>query len=258
MPLLLDCSRDQFGVEIIAMQRRANWKPVIVPNGHRAENGTVNAKGRATGDEDRLVDIRFTIGAALALGLPALIGVALHLAVTPDTETPDALTRVAFALSAFERSTTRRISFRTLVVRSPSAVASLAQTKSPRASPDCDISDELSDRVDAYLSCSRCALAVEPVDAPAHAFERPSLLRGSRALPRAASIADRCSSTPDLVFSYSSPRYSFRDKIASDSRDAATQDCAWITPKIKGDDAVWSRSCQIANTEARQPHLPVP
>jgi hypothetical protein len=40
------------------------------------------AKGVQNGDEDRLVDIRFTIGAALALGSPALIGAVLYLAVT--------------------------------------------------------------------------------------------------------------------------------------------------------------------------------
>jgi hypothetical protein len=76
-------SGDQFGVGIIAMQRRPNWKPVIVPSGHRDENPAMSgAKGVQTGDEDRLVDIRFTIGAALALGLPALIGAVLYLAVT--------------------------------------------------------------------------------------------------------------------------------------------------------------------------------
>ena len=65
------------------MQRRPNWKPVIVPNGHRAaDNGKVGAKGAPTRDKDRLVDIRFTIGAALVLGLPALIGAGLYLAVT--------------------------------------------------------------------------------------------------------------------------------------------------------------------------------
>ena len=40
------------------------------------------AKGAQTADEDRLVDIRFTIAAALALGLPALIGALLYLVVT--------------------------------------------------------------------------------------------------------------------------------------------------------------------------------
>jgi hypothetical protein len=63
------------------MQRRANWKPIIVPNGHRAENGKVNAKGAPTRNEDGLVDIRFTVAAALALGLPALIGVGIYLVV---------------------------------------------------------------------------------------------------------------------------------------------------------------------------------
>jgi hypothetical protein len=69
------------GVGIIAMQRRSNWKPVIVSGGHRAENGKVGAKGAPTGGEDRLVDIRFAMGAALALGLPALIGVGIYLVV---------------------------------------------------------------------------------------------------------------------------------------------------------------------------------
>jgi hypothetical protein len=63
----------------IAMQRRPNWKPFIVPKSPRAESGKVGTKA---GDEDRLVDIRFTIAAALALGLPALIGAGLYLAVT--------------------------------------------------------------------------------------------------------------------------------------------------------------------------------
>jgi hypothetical protein len=65
------------------MQRRPNWKPVIVPSGHRDENPAKSgANGVQTGDQGRLVDIRFTIGAALALGLPALIGAVLYLAVT--------------------------------------------------------------------------------------------------------------------------------------------------------------------------------
>jgi hypothetical protein len=74
------------------MQRRPNWKPVIVESGDRADNGKVDegetishaaqSTGAPTGDEDRLVDIRFTIAAALALGLPALIGAGLDLAVT--------------------------------------------------------------------------------------------------------------------------------------------------------------------------------
>jgi hypothetical protein len=83
MPLLLDYSGDQFSVGIIAMQRRPNWKPVIVPSGHRDENpGMFGAKDVQTADEDRLVDIRFTIAAALALGFPALIGAVLYLVVT--------------------------------------------------------------------------------------------------------------------------------------------------------------------------------
>jgi hypothetical protein len=64
------------------MQQRSNWKPVIVSDGYRAENGKVGAKAPPTGDEDRLLDIRFTIAAALALGLPALIGVGIYLVVT--------------------------------------------------------------------------------------------------------------------------------------------------------------------------------
>jgi hypothetical protein len=74
------------------MQRRPNWKPVIVPSGHRAENGKIGrgetipraalSKDAPAGDEDRLGDIRFTIGVALALGLPALVGAGLYLAVT--------------------------------------------------------------------------------------------------------------------------------------------------------------------------------
>jgi hypothetical protein len=64
------------------MQQRSNWKPVIVSDGYRAENGKVGAKAPPTGDEDRLLDNRFTIGAALALGLSALIGVGIYLVVT--------------------------------------------------------------------------------------------------------------------------------------------------------------------------------
>jgi hypothetical protein len=48
--------------------------------------------------------------------------------------------------------------FLILVARQPSAVASLVQTKSRRASPDCDIWDELSGRVDALLIHSQCAV----------------------------------------------------------------------------------------------------
>lgn len=95
MAFLFIIPADQFGVGIIAMQRRPNWKPVIVPSGYRAENGKIG-KGETishaaevftwvngpTEREDRLGDIRFTIGVALALGLPALIGAVLYLAVT--------------------------------------------------------------------------------------------------------------------------------------------------------------------------------
>jgi hypothetical protein len=75
---------------MIAMQR--NWKPVLIPN-HRADNGNAD-EGQtnfhaaqfngapSTGDEDKLADIRFVIGAALALGSPALIGAGIYLAVT--------------------------------------------------------------------------------------------------------------------------------------------------------------------------------
>jgi hypothetical protein len=82
MAFLLVIPADQFGAEEIAMKRRPNWKPVIVSDGHRAENGKAGAKAAPTGDEDRLVDIRFTIAAAVALGLPALIGAGLYLVVT--------------------------------------------------------------------------------------------------------------------------------------------------------------------------------
>jgi hypothetical protein len=95
MAFLLIIPADQFGVGIIAMQRRPNWKPVIVPSGHRAENGKIGKEetishaaevftwvNSRTGDEDRLGDIRFTIGVALVLGLPALIGAGLYLGAT--------------------------------------------------------------------------------------------------------------------------------------------------------------------------------
>jgi hypothetical protein len=64
------------------MQRRPNWKPVIVRSGDGAENSKVHAKGAPNSDKDRLADIRFTIAAGFALGLPALIGAGLYLAVT--------------------------------------------------------------------------------------------------------------------------------------------------------------------------------
>jgi hypothetical protein len=64
------------------MQRRPNWKPVIVSDAYRAEIGKVGAKRAKTKGERRLFDIRFTIGAALALGLPALIGAGLYLAAS--------------------------------------------------------------------------------------------------------------------------------------------------------------------------------
>jgi hypothetical protein len=70
------------------MQRRSNWKPVIVPNGQGAENGEVSVgetphpTEAPTREEDRLVDFRFAIATVLALGLPALIGVGLYLAAT--------------------------------------------------------------------------------------------------------------------------------------------------------------------------------
>jgi hypothetical protein len=74
------------------MERRSNWKPVIVPNGRRAENGKIGkdetiphaaqSKGAPTGDEEKLVDIRFTVGVALVLGLPVLIAAGLYLAAT--------------------------------------------------------------------------------------------------------------------------------------------------------------------------------
>jgi hypothetical protein len=67
--------------------RRLNWTPVIVPNAPAAENGEVH-EGEVPGaahsngalTEDRLVDIRFTIAVAIALGLPALIGAGVYLA----------------------------------------------------------------------------------------------------------------------------------------------------------------------------------
>jgi hypothetical protein len=95
MAFLLIIPADQFGVGIIVMQRRPNWKPVIVPSGHRAENGKIGKEetishaaevftwvNSPTGGQDRLGDIRLTIGVAVVLGLPALIGAGLYLAAT--------------------------------------------------------------------------------------------------------------------------------------------------------------------------------
>jgi hypothetical protein len=82
MPFLLIVPAAYFEVGNNAMPARPNWKPVIIPTGHRAENGKVSAKGAPSSDKDRLGDIRFTIGAALVLGLPALIGAVLYLAAT--------------------------------------------------------------------------------------------------------------------------------------------------------------------------------
>jgi|HubBroStandDraft_5_1064220.scaffolds.fasta_scaffold485060_1 hypothetical protein len=69
--------------------RRLNWTPVIVPNVPRAEEGEVHkgeipsaAHSNSALTEDRLVDIRFTIAVAIALGLPALIGAGVYLAAT--------------------------------------------------------------------------------------------------------------------------------------------------------------------------------
>jgi hypothetical protein len=73
------------------MERRSNWKPFIVPNGHGAEEGNVgegafshagHSESAPTGDLDRLADVRFTIAAALGLGMPALLGAGLYLAAT--------------------------------------------------------------------------------------------------------------------------------------------------------------------------------
>jgi hypothetical protein len=69
------------------MQRR--WKPILVAGHEAAENkvGHVQAISQAkfdgpTADSDGSRDLRFAIGASLALGLPALIGVGIYLAVT--------------------------------------------------------------------------------------------------------------------------------------------------------------------------------
>jgi hypothetical protein len=75
---------------LFRMQRRSNWKPVIVPTGHGAAKGNVDEgetifhaaqSGDAkTSNTDRVADVRFTIAAALGLGLPALLGAGLYLA----------------------------------------------------------------------------------------------------------------------------------------------------------------------------------
>jgi hypothetical protein len=77
---------------LLRMERRSNWKPFIVPNGDGAEDGNVGegepisdaarSEGAPTGDPDRLADVRFTIAAALGLGMPALLGAGLYLAAT--------------------------------------------------------------------------------------------------------------------------------------------------------------------------------
>jgi hypothetical protein len=67
-----------------------NWKPVLISN-DRANDGKVDEGERishaaqsngAPANDDGRTDIRFAIGAALAVGLPALIGAGLYLAVT--------------------------------------------------------------------------------------------------------------------------------------------------------------------------------
>jgi hypothetical protein len=77
------------------MQRRSNWTPVIVPNAPNAEDGRVHegetipsaahSNSALTGqhqNDDSLVDIRFTIAVAIALGLPMLISAGLYLVAT--------------------------------------------------------------------------------------------------------------------------------------------------------------------------------
>jgi hypothetical protein len=87
MAFLLIVPADQFGVGKIAMQRRPNWKPVLVPQSPRAESGKVGndtishaapSKDASRRDEDRRAIIHFTIATALALGLPAAIGFGLY------------------------------------------------------------------------------------------------------------------------------------------------------------------------------------
>jgi hypothetical protein len=69
------------------MQRRPNWKPVIVPKSPQAENGKVGnntipdaapSNDASSKDEDRRVIIHFAIATALAFGLPAAIGFGLY------------------------------------------------------------------------------------------------------------------------------------------------------------------------------------
>src|ERR1700730_3283218 len=86
--LSFDCCGRSIWCRNIAMQRRPNWKPVIVESSDRADNGKVDegetishaapSKDASSGDEDRRVIIHFTIATALALGLPALIGFGLY------------------------------------------------------------------------------------------------------------------------------------------------------------------------------------
>jgi hypothetical protein len=63
------------------MQRK--WTPVLVAS-HEPDNklGQARTDSKATADDDGRTDLRFAIGASLALGLPALIGAGIYLAVT--------------------------------------------------------------------------------------------------------------------------------------------------------------------------------
>lgn len=86
------------------MERRSNWTPTIVSNQAGRVDGVLNInepagviRGRpfsaasatnthAPDDtlkvKDRRADIRFTIGVALALSLPVLIGIGLYVATS--------------------------------------------------------------------------------------------------------------------------------------------------------------------------------
>jgi hypothetical protein len=100
--------------------------------------------------------------------------------------------------------------FLILIVRSSSAVVCLGQTKLQRASPDCDVSDELSDTVDATLDCSLrarqliCSRRSRSVDG-APAFQRPISSKGYFEFLRAGSRARRRTYFLNFYFSRSLP-----------------------------------------------------
>src|ERR1700674_4956648 len=145
--------------------------------------------------------------------------------------------------SAFERSVDRRLSFLTLVVFLPSAVAFLVQTKFQTVSPGYDILDEPSDKAAASLFYAQCARRVEPGDALALAFQCPISLTGHYRFLRADSKVRRRTSSRDFYFSCSphashfAPRliwFSLVGEIATELRHTVefTGVPIWASPSI--------------------------